>query len=133
MRKKITPSELFLCVYLSCIASTALTTSPMTLFFHTFARREEDVVDVDEVMREKGDKGSKKGSGSKANVSYVTTTSTFNQIFSVFDSHFPKGQEHLKGRNRGLMKSLTHGTPRDKHRGVYSVSDSSVSVSEEEA
>ena len=102
------------------------------IVFHTFARREEDVVDVDEVMREKGDKGSKKGSGSKVNVSYVTTTSTFYQIFSVFDSHFPKGQEHLKGRNRGLMKSLTHGTPRDEHRGVYSVSDSSGSVSEED-
>ena len=30
------------------------------------------------------------------------------------------------------MKSLTHGTPRDKYKGVYSLSDSSVSVSEED-
>jgi hypothetical protein len=93
-----------------------------------FERREEDIVDVDEGTREKG---GKKGSGSKINVSYVTTSSTSNQIFSVFDSHFPKGQEHLKGR-RGLMKSLTHGTPRDKYKGVYSLSDSSVTVSEED-
>lgn len=94
----------------------------------TFECREEDIVDVDEVTRERG---SKKGSSSKINVSYVTTTSTSNQIISVFDSHFPKGQEHFKGR-RGLMKSLTRGTSRDKYKGVYSLSDSSVSVSEED-
>ena len=101
---------------------------------YKFNCREEDKIDIEEASREKGDKGSKKGSSTKATVSYVNTATTFNQIFSVFDIHFrqEKETEKERGINRGMLRSTIYDPLRSKQQHICSASGRDVSVSEED-